>query len=116
MIVQVCNHSPFAGSFHPSHNPANTNGESSFILIEYGILPPGTFFHSKKPSAGTRHRRFISACRHEGAVSMVSALALMVLYAIATGSALTILARRENPPNGGCEQFRLGTENDRDQA
>ena len=21
-----------------------------------------------------------------------------------------------NPPNGGCEQFRLGTENDRDQA
>jgi hypothetical protein len=34
----------------------------------------------------------------------------------ASGSALTILARRENPPNGGCEQFRLGTENDRDQA
>src|SRR5580704_18456719 len=28
----------------------------------------------------------------------------------ATGSALTILARRESPPNGGCEQFRLGTE------
>jgi hypothetical protein len=38
--------SPVAGSFHPSHNPAKTNGESSFMLIEYGILPPGTFFHS----------------------------------------------------------------------
>ncbi len=36
-------HSPFAGSFQPSHNPANTKGESSFMLIEYGILPPGPF-------------------------------------------------------------------------
>ena len=43
IIVQVCNHSPFAGSFQPSHDPANTKGESSFMLIEYGILPPGTF-------------------------------------------------------------------------
>ena len=34
----------------------------------------------------------------------------------ATGFALTILARRRKPANGGCEQFRLGTENDRDQA
>ncbi|MEA3163608.1 MAG: hypothetical protein QOE88_1426 [Verrucomicrobiota bacterium] len=29
----------------------------------------------------------------------------------ATGFALTILARRENPPNGGCEQFRFVMEN-----
>jgi hypothetical protein len=30
----------------------------SFVLIEYGIFPPGTFFHSKKPSAGIKHRAF----------------------------------------------------------
>jgi hypothetical protein len=28
------------------HRPANTNGESSFIPIAYGIFPPTTFFHS----------------------------------------------------------------------
>src|ERR1700676_4805439 len=81
MIVQVCSHLPFEGSFQPSHKPANTNGESSFMLIECGILPPGTFFHSKNPSAGTRQGRFLNACRYDGAVSTVSALALMVLYA-----------------------------------
>ena len=35
-----------AGFFQPSQRPAKTNGESSFIPIEYGILPPTTFFHS----------------------------------------------------------------------
>jgi hypothetical protein len=46
MIVQVCSHSSVAGSFQPSHRPAKTKGASSFIAIEYGILPPTTFFHS----------------------------------------------------------------------
>jgi hypothetical protein len=36
MIVQVCRHSSLAGSFHPSHKPAKTNGELSFMPIEYG--------------------------------------------------------------------------------
>jgi hypothetical protein len=52
-----------AGSFQPSHKPANTNGELSFMLIEYGILPPGTLFHSEKTSTGIRQRRFLNACR-----------------------------------------------------
>jgi hypothetical protein len=52
-----------AGSFHLSHKPAKTKAESSFMPIEYGILPPRTFFHSQKPSAGIRQRLFLNACR-----------------------------------------------------
>ena len=40
MIVHVRNHWSVAGSFHPSHRPANTNGASSFMPIAYGIFPP----------------------------------------------------------------------------
>jgi hypothetical protein len=40
MIVQVCSHSSFVGSFHPSHNPTNTKGESSFYLIPMGTISP----------------------------------------------------------------------------
>src|ERR1700676_2950331 len=39
MIVQVRNHSSVAGSFQPSHKPANTNGAPSFMPIAYGIFP-----------------------------------------------------------------------------
>ena len=34
------------GGIGPSQSPANTNGESSFIWSEDGILPPRTFFPS----------------------------------------------------------------------
>ena len=37
--------------------------------IKYGIFPLGTFFHSKKPSAGMRQRRFAFAFFLDGGVS-----------------------------------------------
>ena len=45
--MQTCSHSLVDGSFQPSQSPANTNGESSFIPIAYGILPPVTSSKSK---------------------------------------------------------------------
>ena len=45
--MQACSHSLVDGSFQPSQSPANTNGESSFIPIAYGILPPVTSSKSK---------------------------------------------------------------------
>jgi hypothetical protein len=45
------------------------------MLIDYGILPPRTFFHSQNPSRGIKQRRFLNACRYDGAVSTVSTLA-----------------------------------------
>jgi hypothetical protein len=38
IMVHVCNHSSFAGSFHPSHKPANTNGENCIICWNYLYL------------------------------------------------------------------------------
>ena len=68
------------------------------------FLPP----HQKSSGPVAESQRFPSQKEPSGFFAKHSKCA--------SGSALTILARRENPPNGGCEQFRLGTENDRDQA
>jgi hypothetical protein len=89
----IWDHSDFLFATERQHLPLL----SSFMPNKYGIFPPGTFFHSKKSSAGTRQRRFPNACRYEGAVSMVSTLALMVLYAI-FGS----LASSESDPTATC--------------
>jgi len=61
MIMQMRNHSSVAGSFQPSHKPANTNAESSFMLIEYVNFAAENFLPLIKTMTGIKQRRFLNA-------------------------------------------------------
>src|SRR3954464_14909972 len=76
---KVRTHSPVAGSFQFSHNPASPNGERSFIAIANGCFAfePRMAFHSKKPSIGMMQRRLAYASRNIGSFATVSHLALI---------------------------------------
>lgn len=52
-------------------------GPSSFRLNQYGCFPAGVALHSKKPSAGTRHRLDRYASRNNGLPSTPSERALI---------------------------------------
>src|SRR5271157_984244 len=68
-----------AGSLHRSHNPANANRESSCIPKWNGCFSFPLRDHSKNPSAGSKHRRFVKASRKAGLFATVSERALIVL-------------------------------------
>src|SRR5271165_2862418 len=67
------------GSFHRSHNPANANSESSCMPKWNGCFSLPLCDHSKKPSAGSKHRRLVKASRKAGLLATVSERALIVL-------------------------------------
>src|SRR5271157_6108551 len=68
-----------AWSLHRSHNPANANRESSCIPKWNGCFSLPLRDHSKKPSAGSKHRRLVKASRKAGLLAPVSERALIVL-------------------------------------
>src|ERR1700746_149771 len=78
IIVQVRSHAPDPGSFQFSQSPAKVNGRPSFMAIANGSFGLVGFRDSENPSAGIKQRRFAKARRKEGALSTVSARALMV--------------------------------------
>src|SRR5882672_7100458 len=79
MTVKVSSSAPAALSCQRSHKPAKPYGSPDFNAIANGFLVLVSIFcHSRKASAGTRHRLLLNASRNEGAVATVSALALMV--------------------------------------
>ena len=63
MIAKVRTHSPVVRSFQFSHSPGMPKGDPSLMAMANGCLAfwPLIAFHSKKPSAGMRHRRSLTA-------------------------------------------------------
>src|SRR5436305_7911678 len=70
------------GDFQRSQRPPKTNGSPPRLRMYIGCLPPAVFCHSKKPSAKTRHRRFLNEVRKLGFVATVSPRAFMRLLPI----------------------------------
>src|SRR5947199_9681333 len=73
-MVKVSTLSPSRGP-QLSHSPANENGSPFFSVISRGLSRVG---HSKDPSATTRQRRELNACRKAGLVPQVSDWALII--------------------------------------
>src|ERR1019366_7198280 len=92
-----------AGSFHRSHNPANANRESSCIPKWNGCFSLLLRHHSKKPSAGSKHRRLVKASRKASLLATVSERALIVLKPI-----LASVAQDGIKPQRAREKCRCG--------
>jgi hypothetical protein len=78
MIVQVRSHSPDSGSFHPSQSPAKINGRPFFHSDRERQLRSSCFLPFIKSVCWNQAAAFVKAWRNDGALSTVSARALIV--------------------------------------
>src|SRR3954447_25714752 len=69
---------PIWGSLHCSHNPASTGGNPSGMQSGTAASPPACFYHSKKSSSETGHRRpQWNTSRNSGFFVTILAIALI---------------------------------------
>jgi len=98
MIVQVCSHSSFAGSFQPSHKPANTNGAPQSIQA----APLGFRIEPDRGSATPQHFDLKLRCMFRKSMTVVFEQSSPHLWAFIAKSSTDTYALPATIQQPGC--------------